>query len=208
MLLKRRTAGTKELPGHTPLPSPALGTGPLLSPRVHPSSPDKGMPWGLEVILPRESGRAIIIFFVTFCELKDWVQWYKTSLSWDLRAGSVGSWFSSPSVDFPASFSSAEMGHQLQLVGVTLLGVAMTACERAGRGTRERAALAQHHMGSRQQHHSRGSSISPAGVGSAGRWAPGVTGEDGGGSGGGAGEVAARPRSWRGSHGNVQASLQ
>lgn len=188
------------------LPSPALGTSPFLSPRAHPSSSGKGMPWRLEVILPREPGRAIIFF--TFCELKDWVQWYKTSLSWDLRAGSVGSWFSSPSVDFPASFSSAEMGHQLQLVGVTLLGVAMTACERAGRGTRERAALAQHHMGSCHQHHSRGSSISPAGVGSAGQRVPWVTGEDGGTSGGGVGEIAAHPRSWRGSYGNVQALLQ
>lgn len=82
---------------------------------------------------------------LTFCELKDWVQWYKTSLSWDLRAGSVGSWFSSPSVDFPASFSSAEMGHQLQLVGVTLLGVAMTACEQRGEGRGASAASPASH---------------------------------------------------------------
>lgn len=47
------------------------------------------MPWHLQVILARERGRAIVPF--TFCELKDWVQWYKTNLSWDLRAGSVGS---------------------------------------------------------------------------------------------------------------------
>ena len=37
----------------------------------------------------------------------------------------VGSWFSSPSVSLPSS-SMAEMGHQLQLVGVTLLEDAMT----------------------------------------------------------------------------------
>lgn len=63
----------------------------------------------------------------TFCELNDWVQWYRTSLSLDLKAGCVGSWFSSTSLDLPASFSSAEMGHQLQFVAVILLGVAMTA---------------------------------------------------------------------------------
>lgn len=65
------------------------GAEPLALPRVHPSSRGKGTPWELEVILAREPGRAIVFF--TFCELNDWVQWYKTNLSWDLRAGSVGS---------------------------------------------------------------------------------------------------------------------
>lgn len=37
----------------------------------------------------------------------------------------VGSWLSSPSVTLPSS-SMAEMGHQLQLVGVTWLEDAMT----------------------------------------------------------------------------------
>lgn len=46
------------------------------------------MPWKLQVILARQSGPSDRF---TFCELKDWVQWYKTNLSWDLRAGSVGS---------------------------------------------------------------------------------------------------------------------
>lgn len=40
----------------------------------------------LEVILPEKPAERF-----TFWELKDWVQWYKTSLSWALRAGSVGS---------------------------------------------------------------------------------------------------------------------
>jgi len=61
MLIKRKTASTKELPGHTLLLLSALGMSPLLSPRAHPSSPGKGMPWELEVILPPEPGRAIIV---------------------------------------------------------------------------------------------------------------------------------------------------
>lgn len=51
-----------------------------------------------------------------------------------------------------ASLSSAEMGHQLQLVGVRLLGVAMTARTRREPGRRLRrcgaARFAQHHMAS------------------------------------------------------------
>lgn len=63
---------------------------------------------------------------LTFCEAKDCVQWYKTSLS--LLKGldsAVGSSHSSPSATLPSS-SMAEMGHQLQLVGVTWLEDAMT----------------------------------------------------------------------------------
>lgn len=63
---------------------------------------------------------------ITFWELKDCVQWYNTSLSLENGLGSiVGSWLSSPSVTLPSS-SMAEMGHQLQLVGVTWLEDAMT----------------------------------------------------------------------------------
>lgn len=69
--VKTQSPRYKELPGHTLLPSPALGTSPLL-PRECIRPPDKGMPWGLEVILPWETGRVTIIF--TFCELKDCVQ--------------------------------------------------------------------------------------------------------------------------------------
>lgn len=64
--------------------------------------------------------------FFTFWEVKDCVQWYKTSLSLLKGLGSaVGSSHSSPSVILPSS-SMAEMGHQLQLVGVTWLEDAMT----------------------------------------------------------------------------------
>lgn len=71
------------------LAAPCCPGQPLALSRAHPSSRGKGMPWHPQVILAREPGRAIVSF--TFCELKDWVQWYKTNLSWDLRAGSVGS---------------------------------------------------------------------------------------------------------------------
>lgn len=65
-------------------------------------------------------------YFFTFWELKDCVQWYKTSLSLEKGLGSIaGSWLSSPSAIFSSS-SIADMGHQLQLVGVTLLEDAMT----------------------------------------------------------------------------------
>lgn len=79
----------------------------------------------------------------TFWEANDCVQWYKTSLS--LLKGfssAAGSSHSSPSVTLPSS-SIAEMGHQLQLVGVTWLEDAMTerfvrVVERRGaRGGRE-----------------------------------------------------------------------
>lgn len=63
----------------------------------------------------------------TFCELKDWVQWYRTRLSLGQWAGLDASGASGSSTGLAASLSSAEMGHQLQLVGVRLLGVAMTA---------------------------------------------------------------------------------
>lgn len=63
----------------------------------------------------------------TFCELKDWVQWYRTRLSLGQWAGLAASGASGASAGLAASLSSAEMGHQLQLVGVRLLGVAMTA---------------------------------------------------------------------------------
>lgn len=103
-------------------------------------------------------------------------------------------------MDFPALFSSAEMGHQLQLVGVTLLGVAMTASERAGEARGASGASPASH-GLLPAHHSRGSSSSgPGGQ-------RGVTARAGG-THGALGGLAARPCSWRGSHGNVQASLQ
>lgn len=99
-------------------------------------------------------------------------------------------------MDFPALFSSAEMGHQLQLVGVTLLGVAMTASERAGEDG-ERAALAQHHMGSCQP-------ITPGAAPAPARPGPARVGS--------AGSRQELPGlgegSWRGSHGNGRASLQ
>lgn len=67
-----------------------------------------------------------LLFFFTFWEVKDCVQWYKTSLSLLKGLGSAaGSSHSSPSVILPSS-SMAEMGHQLQLVGVTWLEDAMT----------------------------------------------------------------------------------
>lgn len=66
----------------------------------------------------------------TFWEANDCVQWYKTSLSLLKGLGSaVGSSHSSPSAAAAAvlpSSSMAEMGHQLQLVGVTWLEDAMT----------------------------------------------------------------------------------
>ena len=89
----------------------------------------------------------------TFCELKDWVQWYRTRLSLGQWAWLAASCASGASAGFAASLSSAEMGHQLQLVGVRLLGVAMTARnprEESGRlRRRRRLSLAQHHMASR-----------------------------------------------------------
>lgn len=70
--------------------------------------------------------QALLFFFFTFWEVKDCVQWYKTSLSLLKGLGSAaGSSHSSPSVILPSS-SMAEMGHQLQLVGVTWLEDAMT----------------------------------------------------------------------------------
>lgn len=63
----------------------------------------------------------------TFWELKDWVQWYSTRLSLGQWAGLAAWGASGASAGLAASLSSAEMGHQLQLVGVRLLGVAMTA---------------------------------------------------------------------------------
>lgn len=92
-------------------------------------------------------------------------------------------------MDFPALFSSAEMGHQLQLVGVTLLGVAMTASERAGEDG-ERAALAQHHMGSCQP-------ITPGAAPAPAPARPGPGGQRGvtaGAAGAGGGLVAGLPR--------------
>lgn len=66
------------------------------------------------------------LLLLTFWEAKDWVQWYRTSRSLLKGLGSaVGSSLSSPSVVFPSP-STAEMGHQLQLVGVTWLEDAMT----------------------------------------------------------------------------------
>lgn len=67
----------------------------------------------------------------TFWEANDCVQWYRTSLSLLKGLGSaVGSSHSSPSAAAAAailpSSSMAEMGHQLQLVGVTWLEDAMT----------------------------------------------------------------------------------
>lgn len=88
----------------------------------------------------------------TFCELKDWVQWYRTRLSLGQWAWLAASGASGASAGFAASLSSAEMGHQLQLVGVRLLGVAMTARnprEESRRLRRRRLSLAQHHMASR-----------------------------------------------------------
>lgn len=76
-------------------------------------------------------GRKAISIFrlrscLTFCEAKDCVQWYKTSLSLLKGLGSAeSSSHSSPSATLPSS-SMAEMGHQLQLVGVTWLEDAMT----------------------------------------------------------------------------------
>lgn len=67
---------------------------------------------------------------LTFWELNDWVQWYSTSLSLDLGLGLEASGSSWPSSVLPPSLSIAEIGHQLQLVGVTLLAVAMTAGDR------------------------------------------------------------------------------
>lgn len=105
---------------------------------------------------PPPSSRSAV--FLTFWEVNDCVQWYKTSLSLLKGLGSAaGSSHSSPSVTFPSS-SIAEMGHQLQLVGVTWLEDAMTerfACVQERRegtegegGGRERdsaAVGAQHH---------------------------------------------------------------
>lgn len=85
----------------------------------------------------------------TFCELKDWVQWYRTRLSLGQWAGLAASGASGASTGLAASLSSAEMGHQLQLVGVRLLGVAMTARDRRRKeAARRRLAGAQHHMAS------------------------------------------------------------
>lgn len=85
----------------------------------------------------------------TFCELKDWVQWYRTRLSLGQWAGLDASGASGASTGLAASLSSAEMGHQLQLVGVRLLGVAMTARDRRRKeAARRRLAGAQHHMAS------------------------------------------------------------
>lgn len=85
----------------------------------------------------------------TFCELKDWVQWYRTRLSLGQWAGLAASGASGASTGLAASLSSAEMGHQLQLVGVRLLGVAMTARDRRRKeAARQRLAGAQHHMAS------------------------------------------------------------
>lgn len=67
-----------------------------------------------------------VCVFITFWEVNDCVQWYRTSLSLLKGLGSDdGSSQSSPSVILPSS-SRAEMGHQLQLVGVTWLEDAMT----------------------------------------------------------------------------------
>lgn len=87
----------------------------------------------------------------TFCELKDWVQWYRTRLSLGQWAGLAAWGASGASAGLAASLSSAEMGHQLQLVGVRLLGVAMTARNQRKKRRRlrqRRLSLAQHHMAS------------------------------------------------------------
>lgn len=87
----------------------------------------------------------------TFCELKDWVQWYRTRLSLGQWAGLAAWGASGASAGLAASLSSAEMGHQLQLVGVRLLGVAMTAQNQRKERRRlrqRRLSLAQHHMAS------------------------------------------------------------
>lgn len=82
---------------------------------------------GMRSRAPRFSRYAqCVCVFITFWEVNDCVQWYRTSLSLLKGLGSDdGSSQSSPSVILPSS-SRAEMGHQLQLVGVTWLEDAMT----------------------------------------------------------------------------------
>jgi len=74
---------------------------------------------------------------------------------------------------FPCVVLQRRDGPPAAVGGSNIIGSRHDSLRASGERTRERAALAQHHMGSCQQHHSRGSSVSPAGVGSAGRWAPG-----------------------------------
>lgn len=69
-------------------------------------------------------------------------------------------------------FSSAEMGHQLQLVGVTLLGVAMTASERAGEARGASGASPASH-GLLPAHHSRDTRAARPGAVGAGSAQPG-----------------------------------
>lgn len=104
-----------ETPDSTLQSSPGLRP-PKLSSIPSPKPPKHQAPPG--PLLPPGS---------TFCELKDWVQWYRTRLSLGQWAGLAASGAAGASTGLAASLSSAEMGHQLQLVGVRLLGVAMTA---------------------------------------------------------------------------------
>lgn len=125
--------GAKDRASHLQGEQPSISRAPAGNPRSHPPlTPGPQTPSALRNPLPQASqppGASGSPAFpsYTFWELKDWVQWYRTRLSLGQWAGLAASGVSWASAGLAASLSSAEMGHQLQLVGVKLLGVAMTA---------------------------------------------------------------------------------